>query len=118
MPKDYQEVERIVEEFRTRFDSLLGKPVCCQMKNNDCGCDGHTYADEAVAFIEDTLTTYGNARELQGVEKVEKGMPAIQELPSSLQDPAGFMRVTGFNNCRQATLDHIAKVKTELSTKQ
>ena len=62
-------VERLVEEFRARFHSLLGKPVCCPMKNSDCGCDGHTYTDEAVALIEDALTTI-RKETLEEAEKI------------------------------------------------
>jgi hypothetical protein len=53
MPKDYQEIERIVEDFLDKF------PV----RNPEIE---PTIKD----WLRTTLTTYGNARELQGVEKV------------------------------------------------
>ncbi len=74
MPKDYQEVERIVEEFRVEFCEYL------TYRNNQIPCWKGTKKENINLIptsntVEDwlrtTLTTYGNARELQGVEKVE-----------------------------------------------
>lgn len=54
MPKDYQEVERIVEEICYE-GAKIGSPVPL----------------EVYQAIKKALTTYGNARELEGVEKVK-----------------------------------------------
>ncbi len=65
VPKDYQEVERIVETFAAKFTYS----------------EGHELHNQAVypyplpkvqAWLRDTLATYGNLRELQGVEEIIK----------------------------------------------
>jgi hypothetical protein len=56
MPKDYQEIERIVEDFEY--------------------FDGQCYPNRHSDWLRNTLTTYGNAREREGVEKV---LHALQE---------------------------------------
>jgi hypothetical protein len=73
--------------------------------------------DKLKAFV----TTYGNARALEAAEKVEKGVPAevptLAVLAGGGSKPSEYYRAGenwGSNNCRQATLDHIAKVKSEL----
>jgi hypothetical protein len=82
MPKDYQEVERIVEEI---FDTeYIG------------GNQPNLNKD----YIRQALTTYGNARELQGVEKVEKEIQEVLRGRYTRED--------------DIILNHIAKVKSEL----
>ena len=63
MPKNYQEIERIVEEFTDNYDSE-GKDGGIVFST---GFNGILIEE----WLKDILTTYGNARELQGVEKVE-----------------------------------------------
>jgi hypothetical protein len=93
MPKDYQEIERIVEEIKD-YDENVGW-VC--------------WPDD----VKKALTTYSNARALEAVEKVEKGVP--EKIPEFVAvSPEDALNIEGYNKCRQATLDHIAKVKSEL----
>ena len=67
MPKDYQEIERIVEllkeQYIEKFKKNWGFPLTDEQAEE---------MDWWVGNIKTTLTTYGNARELEGVEKVEK----------------------------------------------
>jgi hypothetical protein len=58
MPKDYQEIEKIVEELTLEL-SYGGRG---NLLDDTMGMD--TVRD----LIRTTLTTYGNARELEGVE--------------------------------------------------
>jgi hypothetical protein len=116
MPKDYQEVEKIVEEFEDNFcfGFVKGRPI---------HLDDHVDAKEAIDWLRAALTTYGNARELEGVEKVEKRLPTVEQvmIPSLMAGRFEFERVyflTGKDEYRKATLDHITKIKTELSAKQ
>jgi hypothetical protein len=61
MPKDYQEIEKIVEEVLEDINTnTYLNPMSLNLAK------GY----EKVSWI-NALTTYGNARELQGVEKVE-----------------------------------------------
>jgi hypothetical protein len=94
MPKDYQEVERIVEELKDRLN-LREETVR--------GID-------EVALVHNVLITYGNSRALEAVEKVEKGVPTKSEPRGAWESG----EVMGWNDCRQAILDHIERVKKEL----
>jgi hypothetical protein len=96
MPKDYQEeIEEISINITSYLAGVLTSGLYDRLEND----------------IIKVLTTYGNARELQGVEKVERGVPReIREDGYTGWDEA-FMH----NTCRQATLDHITKVKSELT---
>lgn len=62
-----------------------------------------------------TQTAQIVAREV--LRKVREGVPVIQELPSSLEDPAGFMRNTGTNNCRLAVVTHLQSLEESLLDK-
>lgn len=99
MPKDYQ------EEDLAKMIDLYGTFCADPSKGNP---------ELQAEMIMTTLTTYGNARELEGVENVEKGVP-IKSEPRGAWESGEVM---GWNDCRQATLDHITKIKTELSAKQ
>jgi len=97
MPKDYQEIEKIAKDLWRHIHFLSGE--------NDA---------RAILRITQVLTTYGNARELQGVEKVEKGVPAEKEHDredSIFEDS----NKAAHNICRNITLDHIERVKKELN---
>lgn len=61
------------EDFRTDFGSLLDKPVCCERRNNDCGCDGNTYADNVIGWIEELLTQ----KDTQAAAEKEAALIAI-----------------------------------------
>jgi hypothetical protein len=65
-------------------------------------------------FIRNALTTYSNQRELEGIEKVEKGVPDFQDPDLANNNHNQVYRV-GHSDCRQATLDHIERVKKELT---
>jgi hypothetical protein len=101
MPKDYQEIEEISINITSHLAGVLPSGLYDRLEND----------------IIKALTTYGNARELQGVEKVEKGVPEKSELKFNRNVP-GYDEANaeqdGWNDCRQATLDHTAKVKSEL----
>jgi hypothetical protein len=95
MPKDYQEeIEEISINIISHLAGVLPSGSYDRLENN----------------IIKALTTYGNARELQGVEKVEKGVPARNDAES---DSIAF--ANGFNTARIATLDHIERIKKELT---
>jgi hypothetical protein len=118
MTKDYQEeVEEIINRLTVEFDT-----------NNLWKSDDGDTAYVAIGNLwnsirkemTEALTTYGNARELEGVEKVEKGVPHKQQgVEEEIQRGGSVTKVDiegeqCWNACRQATLDHIAKVKAEL----
>ncbi len=67
MPKDYQEVERIVEEFFTQQDEH-GYSVDTAASGGDLNSKEYVRTFLTPKLLE-LLTTYGNARELEGVEK-------------------------------------------------
>jgi hypothetical protein len=101
MPKDYQEVEMIVEEFDAFLDKYTGK------HDKDSWIKQTLYEDTVqvrkdliVKEFRTTLTTYGNARELQGVEKVEKKIQEVLKGRYTRED--------------DIILEHIAAVKSEL----
>jgi hypothetical protein len=102
MPKDYQEM--------IAFAEIDGVAVSVFQ-----GVDSLTLtvsgSKEYTKQID--LTTYGNARELAGIEKVEKGVPAEKEHDredSIFEDS----NKAAHNICRNITLDHIERVKKEL----
>jgi len=102
MPKDYQ------EELLKPFEWLKDYPAL-----PDPECSHSVYDD-----IKRALTTYGNARELQGVEKVKKGVPEEIRTGTFTKEWEGGGHITedgsiGFSLCRQATLDHIERIKKE-----
>jgi NAD(P)H-flavin reductase len=106
MPKDYQEeIEEISINITSYLAGVLTSGLYDRLEND----------------IIKVLTTYGNARELQGVEKVRKGVPEEVSLfpmadhhmtDQELRDEE--MRIFGMNYRRKTVLDHIAKVKSEL----
>jgi hypothetical protein len=85
MPKDYQKVE-------DKYLDLLA-------------AWGETPLDKEEVL--NILSTYGNTRELEAVEKVEKGVPAPLD--------KSYYAAEVQHTCRQATLDHIERVKKELT---
>lgn len=104
MPKDYQEIEKILEELDNFIDNTV---------YNECPYIVYSQLKDLVSELSTTLTTYGNARELAGIEKVEKGVPE-KEQRTILDSKNSRNYAIGYNVCRQTTLDHIAKVKSEL----
>lgn len=54
----HSEVEGWKEEFARDYGALLNKPICCERRNNECGCDGDTYLNDIIFFIEDLLTNH------------------------------------------------------------
>jgi hypothetical protein len=106
MPKDYQDVERIVEGFFTK-QSDTGYSVDNAASGGDLNSKEYVREYLTPKLLE-LLTTYGNQRELEGVEKVEKGVPPMnsESWDKEYRD--------GYRKARQTTLDHIAKVKSEL----
>jgi len=103
MPKDYQEIERIVEE------CLQHSPLKAFFEDN-LYQSTDVYADTKERITK-ALTTYGNARELIGIEKVEKFVKnQLITDPDTKDHPLNELR----NEETQATLDHIERVKKEL----
>jgi hypothetical protein len=101
MPKDYQEEfwETTHPEGSTTLHELIGSLL----------------SDEWHDIINDALETYGNTRALEAVEKVEKGVPEPERAEFGREDSWQIEHKNGFNSCRQATLDHIERVKKELT---
>ncbi len=95
MPKDYQEVERIVEEIITTIDDNLSLIV---------GEENEWYEvaeckTEMRAKLKQALTTYGNARE-EEIIKIAEGMK-----PNSTFDPY----VDGYNDAKRDLIEAIKK---------
>jgi hypothetical protein len=92
MPKDYQEIERIVklleEQYIEKFKKDWGFPLTDEQAEEKNWWVGN---------IKTTLTTYGNARELEGVEKCIKLSDEIE-----LREPDGgtkqWMAFKAFRN--------------------
>jgi hypothetical protein len=110
MPKDYQEIERIVEllkeQYIEKFRKTWGFPLTDEQAE-----EMDWWRDK----IKTTLTTYGNARELEGVEKVEKGVPEEKHATANNNEESKLVYLAvGHNSVREKVLDHIAKVKSEL----
>ena len=104
MSKDYQEVEKIVSDFCKEFQADRGFGEQPQFVGG--AFDINDYID----WLRSTLTTYGNARELQGVEKCIKLSDEIE-----LREPdGGTKQWMAFKAFRNAMRDHIAQVKSEL----
>jgi hypothetical protein len=106
MPKDYQEVERIVEEF--------------QNKDHIITSDGGLYVAVDAHWLRTTLTTYGNARELQGVEKVANIIRELRYHEDSIshlisRGGIDWQNMQGKMSAFNEALNHIAKVKSELN---
>jgi hypothetical protein len=110
MPKDYQEIERIVEQICDfDFESKLW---------SDKGFD------EFKDILRNKLTTYGNARALETLEMVEKGVPAVKDefhmCATEMIDGVvvsscpRFCHNVEYNQVVKSTLDHIERVKSEL----
>jgi hypothetical protein len=93
MPKDYQEVEMIVEEFLV-FHRELKVPD--ELLNDFNKFENYVLEHEK-DWLRTTLTTYGNARELEGVEKCIKLSDEIE-----LREPDGgtkqWMAFKAFRN--------------------
>jgi hypothetical protein len=94
-----KKIEKIVEEF--------------QNKDHIITSDGGLYVAVDAHWLRTTLTTYGNARELEGVEKVEKGVPEAIYLPVESTEN-DHLKAVGSNLLRKAVLEHIATIKSEL----
>ncbi len=104
-------INDLVEEFRTLLDSQSIGDEPFQKAYEKLH-----YQPALTNWLRQALTTYGNARELQGVEKVEKGVPEKESVtitcgPCSQEES---LLVEGHNTFRQIILDHIAKIKSEL----
>jgi hypothetical protein len=97
MPKDYQEEE---DPIFTHLQRLLEV------------AEGKRSIESWNEIATDLINAYwdnGNAREREGVEKVEKEVPARNEAKS---DSIEF--ANGYNTARILILDHIATIKSEL----
>jgi hypothetical protein len=112
--KDSQEIERIVEEFESTWSDFIGDIEFGE-------AFAHLAQDPEVPFVlpemahwlRTTLTTYGNARAVEAVEKVEKGVPEAIYLPVESTEN-GHLKAVGSNLLRKAVVDHIAAIKSEL----
>jgi hypothetical protein len=116
MPKDYQEIERIMEEFDIKFPAINENSYEI-LEKLDTKTNGeriaraisyNTARSEYRDWLRTKLTTYGNSRALEAVEKVEKGVPECREDFDYDSDERGY------NECRAVILDHIERVKKEL----
>jgi hypothetical protein len=100
MPKDNQEEERIVEELTLEL-SYGGRG---NLLDDTMGMD------TVRNLIRTTLTTYGNTRELAGVEKCIKLSDEIE-----LREPDGGTRQwMAFKAFRNTMRDRVATIKSEL----
>jgi hypothetical protein len=103
MTKDYQEVERIVEEFK-------GLPF------PDMTEDAFSVYDEKSEalnnWLRTTLTTYGNARELEGEKKAVEEFESKRDADSCECDNCNRWRK--YRKNKLSYIDHITKVKREL----
>jgi hypothetical protein len=114
MLKDYQEdttAEKLAHEIAKLFDDGFATPTFGQIEK-----------------IELLVTTYGNARELEGVEKAKKeveeyskGIAKLHDrMIGSTHEDCKMMLAFDMHSRRVAIkhitkrLDHIAKVKSEL----
>jgi hypothetical protein len=94
MPKDtVEEMESgWREEFIRYYGALLNKPTCCEMRNNDCGCDGDTYLNEITDFIAHVeATAYNKGVEVGRVEERERVRYQVNQMALAIANDAHDM---------------------------
>jgi hypothetical protein len=104
MPKDNQEVERIVNEVQD---------IIYAFNLNVTNTEYNQLIAELSPKLRNMLTTYGNARELAGVEDCIKLSDKIE-----LSEPDGGTRQwMAFKAFRNTMRDRVATIKSEFTTK-
>ena len=102
MPKDYQEIERIVENFAAKFTYREGS----ELHNIAV----YPYPLPTVqAWLKDTLTTYGNAT-VDEIIKIAEGMKK-EEISMDSGDPNSHYYAGKNDGHNQALTDFIKAIK-------